>query len=45
VPPYRRYVDDLKELADAVRGLKKLSVGLDQEMLVQETLLRASGVA
>lgn len=41
LPEYRRYVDDLRELAAAVRGEAKLSVSLDQEMLVQETLLRA----
>ena len=42
---YKRYVDDLAELAAAVRGNKKLSVTLDEEMLVQETVLRASGMA
>jgi predicted dehydrogenase len=45
MPEYKRYVDDLIELAAAVRGTKKLSVSLEEEMLVQETLLRASGMA
>lgn len=45
MPEYKRYVDDLAELAAAVRGQKKLMVNLEQEMLVQETLLRASGMA
>lgn len=45
MPEYKRYVDDLVELAAAVRGQKKLSVSLDDELLVQETLLRASGMA
>jgi len=42
--PYRRYDDDFKELARAVRGETKLSVSLDEELIVQETLLRASGM-
>ena len=45
MPEYKRYVDDLAELAAAIRGQKKLSASLDDEMLVQETLLRASGMA
>jgi predicted dehydrogenase len=45
MPEYKRYVDDLAELAAAVRGQKKLSVSLEDELLVQETLLRASGMA
>jgi len=44
MPPYQRYVDDFVELAAAVRGEKKLSLSLDDELLVQETLLRASGM-
>ncbi|MFN7924413.1 MAG: Gfo/Idh/MocA family oxidoreductase [Bryobacteraceae bacterium] len=43
LPPYKRYVDDLVELAAAVRGEKKLSVSLDEEMLVEEVVLAASG--
>ena len=45
MPEYKRYVDDLAELAAAARGQKKLSASLQDELLVQETLLRASGMA
>ena len=44
LPPYRRYVGDFAELAAAVRGEKSLAVTLDQELLVQEWLLKACGV-
>jgi predicted dehydrogenase len=44
LPPYRRYVGDFIELAAALRGEKKLSMPLDAELLVQETLLRASAM-
>lgn len=40
---YTRYVDDFVELAAAVRGERKLPTTPEQEMVVQETLLRASG--
>jgi predicted dehydrogenase len=39
---YRRYVDDFAELAAAIRSNKPLSVSPKQDLLVQETLLRAS---
>lgn len=42
---YTRYVDDFVELAAAVRGEQKLPITPEQELLVQETLLRASGMA
>ena len=42
LPPYRRYEADFVELAAAVRGERPLSVGLDEELLSAETLLRAS---
>jgi predicted dehydrogenase len=45
MPEYKRYIDDLAEFAAAIRGEKKLRVSLDEEMLVQETLLRASGMS
>ncbi len=45
MPEYKRYVDDLVEFAAAIRGEKRLRVSLDEEMLVQETLLRASGMS
>jgi predicted dehydrogenase len=41
LPPYRRYVGDFEELAAAVRGERPLGVSLDEELLVQETLMRA----
>jgi predicted dehydrogenase len=45
LPPYKRYVDDFIELAAAVRGEKPLLTSLDEELLVAETVLRASGMA
>jgi predicted dehydrogenase len=42
LPAYRRYVDDFAELAMAIRSHKPLAVSLKEELLVQETLLRAS---
>lgn len=42
MPAYERYVGDFEELAAAVRGEKPLSVTLDQELVIQETVLRAS---
>ena len=44
LPPYARYVDDLKELAAAVRGEKKLRVSPEEDLAVHETLLLASGM-
>lgn len=44
IPPYERYVDDMVELAAAVRGEKKLRVTYDEDLMVQEALLRASGM-
>ena len=41
---YTRYVDDFVELAAAVRGERKLQVTPGEDLLVQETLLRASGM-
>ena len=41
MPDYRRYVGDFAELAAAVRGQRPLSVSLDEELLVQETVVRA----
>jgi predicted dehydrogenase len=42
--PYRRYVDDFVELAAAVRGESKLRVTPEEDLIVEETLLRASGM-
>ncbi len=44
LPAYKRYEDDFIELAAVIRGEKKLSVSLDEELLVAETVLRASGM-
>ncbi len=43
-PEYRRYVDDLVDLAAAVRGETKLPVTFEEDLLVEEALLRASGM-
>ncbi|MEO6245999.1 MAG: Gfo/Idh/MocA family oxidoreductase [Opitutaceae bacterium] len=42
---YKRYVDDFIELAAAVRGEKPLTVSLEEELVVAETILRACGMA
>ena len=44
LPAYRRYEADFAELAAAVRGDGALSVSLDEELLVAETVLRVSGM-
>ena len=44
LPDYRRYEGDFVELAAAVRGERALTAALDEELLVQECLLRASGM-
>lgn len=44
LPAYRRYEADYTELAAAVRGERALSVSLDGELLVAETVLRTSGM-
>ena len=41
---YSRYVDDFVELASAVRGESKLSVTYDEDLMVQEALLRCCGM-
>jgi len=41
LPTYNRYEADFAELAAALRGQRKLSVSPDEELLVQECLLRA----
>lgn len=42
LPAYQRYEGDFAELAAAVRGERALSVSLDEELLVAETVLRVS---
>ena len=44
MPAYQRYVADFAELADAVRGEHALSVSLDEELLVAETVLSVSNM-
>ena len=44
VPPYRRYVDDLTELAAAVRGESRLRTTFDEDLMVHEALLRCSSM-
>jgi len=42
LPAYQRYEADFAELAAAVRGERALSVSLDHELLVAETVLKVS---
>ena len=42
LPAYQRYLGDFAELAAAVRGERPLRVSIDEELLVAETVLRAS---
>ncbi len=42
LPPYRRYVGDFEELATAIRDSRPLSVTPEQELAVQETIIKAS---
>lgn len=42
LPAYSRYVGEFEELARAVRSQGQLSVTLDEDLAVQEALLRAS---
>jgi predicted dehydrogenase len=44
LPSYKRFVDDLTELAAAVRGERKLWTTYDEDLMVQEALLRCSGM-
>lgn len=43
-PPYRRYVGEFAELAQAIRGGKPLPISPETDLLVHESLLRACGV-
>lgn len=40
-PPFRRYVGDMQELAEAIRSNKPLGITPETDLLVHETLLRA----
>ena len=44
LPPYSRYVDDMKALAAAVRGERPLHVSFQEDIYVQEALIKASGM-
>jgi len=44
LPAYKRYVGDMAALARAVRGEKPLHVGFDEDIVVQEALIAASGM-
>jgi len=43
LPPQPRFVGDFRELARAIRSGQPLQLSYDHELLLQETLLRASG--
>ena len=43
-PPYKRYVDDMKELAAAVRGEHTLGVNFREDLIVQEAIIAASAM-
>jgi predicted dehydrogenase len=44
LPPYKRYVADLVEFAEAIRGIRPIAVRLEDEIAVQQALLAASGM-
>ncbi len=44
LPAYERYQPEFLDLADAVRARRTLAVTLEEELTVQDTLLRASGM-
>lgn len=44
LPDYRRYEADFIELAAAIRGERELTVSLDEELMIHETLMRVIGV-
>ena len=44
LPIYERYVDDMAALAAAVRGEKPLHVTFQEDIIVQEALIKASGM-
>ena len=44
LPPYKRYEGDMAALASAVRGEKPLHVSFDEDIVVQEALIAASGM-
>ncbi len=44
LPPYERFIDDFKELAAAIRGEKPIAVTPQEDIMVQEALIEASGM-
>jgi predicted dehydrogenase len=44
LPAYRRYVEEFEALASAVQAASALNVKPEEELLVQDALLRASGM-
>jgi predicted dehydrogenase len=44
LPGYQRYKDDFTELAAAIRGERDLSVSLDEELMIHETLMQVIGM-
>ena len=44
LPPYERYVGDMAALAAAVRGEKPLHVSFQEDLIVQEAVIQASGM-
>jgi predicted dehydrogenase len=44
MPVYKRYVDDFRDFAAAIREGRGMQVTAAEELAVQETLLRASGM-
>lgn len=44
LPPYERYAGDFEELAAAIRGEKPISVAPEEDLMVQEALIEASGM-
>ena len=45
MPVYKRYVADLVEFAEAIRGVRPIPIKLEDEITVQQALLAASGMA
>jgi predicted dehydrogenase len=44
MPPYKRFVEDFVHLAACICGEQRMPVSAEEELSVQETLLRASGM-
>jgi predicted dehydrogenase len=45
MPPYKRFEADFAELAAVLRGQRKLSVSYEDDLLLQDVLLRCCGMA